>query len=126
MEKTREMMRYILTITAAFQLLLLAMLPASAQGPGMEWDMLNQAVIKLHRAGDYELAIVVARQALEVAEKDFGPNHPNVARSLNSLAELYSAQGRQKEAEPLYKRARAIDKNAGASERPDLVQSLGR
>ncbi len=92
----------------------------------MEWDMLNQAVIKLHRAGDYELAIVVARQALEVAEKDFGPNHPNVAQSLNSLAEIYSAQGRQKEAEPLYKRARAMEKNARASERPDLVQSLGR
>ena len=118
------MMRYILTITAAFQLLLLATLPASAQGPSMEWDMLNQAVIKLYRSGDYDLAAVVAKQALEVAEKDFGPDHPNVAQSLNNLAKLYSAQGHQREAEPLYQRARAIEEKTPSSVRPDLAQTI--
>ncbi|MBE3035878.1 MAG: tetratricopeptide repeat protein [Candidatus Atribacteria bacterium] len=45
----------------------------------------------------------------------FGPDHPDVATSLNKLAELYRAQGRYSEAEPLYKRALAIaEKTLGA------------
>ena len=120
------MARYLLIITTVFQLLLLAMLPASAQGPGMQWDMLNQAVIKLHRAGEYDRAVVVAKKALEVAEKDFGPNHPNVVQSLTNLAGLYSAQGRHDEAEKLNKRALAIKGKTLSAGRPGLAQSLNQ
>jgi tetratricopeptide (TPR) repeat protein len=63
----------------------------------------------LYRAGEYNLAVVFAHEALEVAEQKFGPDHPNVAQSLNSLAELYCDQGEYAKAEPLYKRALAID-----------------
>jgi tetratricopeptide (TPR) repeat protein len=41
-------------------------------------------------------------------EKALGPEHPNVATSLNNLAALYKAQGRYAEAEPLYRRALEI------------------
>ena len=41
-------------------------------------------------------------------EKALGPDHPDVAQSLNNLADLYSAQGRHADAEPLYKRALAL------------------
>ena len=114
------MMKYILTITTAFQLLSLAMLPAFAQGASMEWDMLNGAVIKLYRAGEYDrpVVIVVAKKALEVANRDFGPTHPNVAQSLSNLADLYSAQGRHAEADPLYKRARAMKEKRLAPSTP--------
>ena len=37
-----------------------------------------------------------------------GPNHPDVATSLNNLARLYYAHGRYAEAEPLYKRSLGI------------------
>ena len=37
-----------------------------------------------------------------------GPDHPNVAKSLNNLAEVYRAEGRYADAEPLYKRALTI------------------
>ncbi len=37
-----------------------------------------------------------------------GPEHPNVATSLNNLAEFYRAQGRYADAEPLHKRALSI------------------
>ena len=120
------MTKYILTITTVFQLLLLAILPASAKGPGMEWDMLNQAVVKLDRAGEYDRAVVVAKHALKVAEKDFGPNHPHVVQSLTSLAELYSAQGRHAEAEQFHKRALMLKEKTPSSESPDLVQSLSQ
>ena len=37
------------------------------------------------------------------------PEHPDVATALNNLALLYEAQGRRADAEPLYKRALAIE-----------------
>ncbi len=37
-----------------------------------------------------------------------GKSHPNVAISLNNLANLYLNQGRYAEAEPLYQQARKI------------------
>ena len=36
---------------------------------------------------------------LRTFQKTLGPEHPNVAQSLNNLAELYRAQGRYGEAE---------------------------
>jgi tetratricopeptide (TPR) repeat protein len=41
-----------------------------------------------------------------------GPEHPDVAQSLNNLALLYGAQGKYSQAEPLYKRALAIPRGA--------------
>ena len=33
------------------------------------------------------------KRALAIREKALGPDHPDVAQSLNNLADLYSAQG---------------------------------
>jgi len=45
--------------------------------------------------------VVVAKKALDVAEKMVGPDHRAVAVSLNNLAELYRAQGYYAQAESL-------------------------
>ncbi len=37
-----------------------------------------------------------------------GKDHPNVATSLNNLAELYKAQGQYDKAQPLYERSLGI------------------
>jgi hypothetical protein len=50
----------------------------------------------------------LARRALEIREKVLGPNHPDVALSLNTLAELYRKGPDPTQAEPLYLRALAI------------------
>ena len=86
-------MKYILTITMSFLLLLLATPPVFAQGAGIEWEILNQEAMELYRTGKYDRAVVVAKKALEVAEKTVGPNHTDVANSLNNLASLYDTQG---------------------------------
>ena len=52
------------------------------------------------------------KRALAISEKALGPEHPDVAISLNNLALLYRAQGRYAEAEPLLKRALAISEKA--------------
>ncbi|TYT69811.1 tetratricopeptide repeat protein, partial [Microcystis aeruginosa] len=46
--------------------------------------------------------------SLSLIEQLLQENHPDVATSLNNLAELYKYQGRYAEAEPLYVRAIAI------------------
>jgi tetratricopeptide (TPR) repeat protein len=44
-------------------------------------------------------------RSLNINEKALGPEHPDVAMSLNNLAYIYQQQGRCEEAEPLYARA---------------------
>ena len=117
-------MKYILTITTSCLLLLLATWFVFAQGAGVEWDILNQEVTELYRTGKYDRAVVVAKKALEVAEKNVGPNHPDVAMSLNNLASLYHAQGQYAQAEPLYKRALAILEKALGPDHPNVAKFL--
>jgi tetratricopeptide (TPR) repeat protein len=47
-------------------------------------------------------------RALEIEEKALGSDHPKVANILHNLADLYCAQERYSEAEPLYQRALTI------------------
>ena len=88
------------------------------------WEELNAQVVTLYQQGRYVEAIEVAEEALEVTKKTFGPDHPQVATSLNNLALLYDAQGRYAEAEPLYKRALAIRKKVLGPEHPQVATSL--
>ena len=117
-------MKYILTIATALLLLLPPTPPVFAQGAGAEWDILNQKVIELYRTGKYDRAVIVARKALEVAEKNVGPHHPDVATTLNNLAKLYDTQGQYAQAEPLYKRSLAIWEKALGPDHPDVATSL--
>jgi tetratricopeptide (TPR) repeat protein len=97
---------------------------AFAKGAGTEWNILNQEVMELHRTGRYDRAVVVAKKALEVARKNVGPDHPDVATSLNNLALLYHTQGHYAQAEPLYKRALAIWEKALGPDHPNVATSL--
>ncbi len=53
-----------------------------------------------------------------------GTEHPHVATSLNNLTELYRAQGRHADAEPLLKRSLAIDEKALGPEHPNVATGL--
>ncbi|MGH6847493.1 MAG: tetratricopeptide repeat protein, partial [Methylocella sp.] len=69
--------------------------------------------------GRYSEAEPLFQRALAIWEKALGPEHPDVATSLNNLALLYDAQGQYVQAEPLYRRApRHLreDPRAGASQ----------
>ena len=57
-------------------------------------------------------------------EKALGPEHPDVAQSLNNLAGLYQAQGQYAKAEPLHQRALAIREKALDPDHPDVAESL--
>ena len=102
-------MKHLLAITTTCVLLCLTTPPAWAEGAGIEWDVLNDEVMELYRTGQYDRGVVVAKKALEVAEENVGPDHPSVATSLNNLAGIYRAMGRDDEAEPLEQRASRIE-----------------
>ena len=54
-----------------------------------------------HNQGRYAEAEPLYQRALAISEKALGPEHPDVAKSLNNLAELFRAQGRNEGAERL-------------------------
>src|SRR5580704_8615216 len=115
--------RHIFLIAAAVLVLTFwAASPSLAQSRAA--DELNRRVDEFYQAGRYAEAIPLAQQVLAIREKMLGPDHPDVALSLNSLASLYDKQGRYAEAEPLYKRALVIRGKAFGPDHPDVAQSL--
>ncbi len=58
--------------------------------------------------GDYEKALPLYQRALEIYEKVLGPQHPDVATTLNNLAGLYYHTERYEEALPLLERSLKI------------------
>src|SRR5688572_16562999 len=95
--KAQEPMKTLTTVF--FSLLFLLSTTVSVYAQGIEWEILDDEVKSLSKKGQYDRAVVVAKKALEVAEKAFGSNHLNVATSLNNLAELYRTQGQYAQAE---------------------------
>ena len=56
-----------------------------------------------------------------LAERKFGSDHPAVAKALNNLATLYFVQGRDADAEPLFKYALIVLKRALGPDHLDVV-----
>ena len=53
------------------------------KGPVTEWEVLTSEVMKHYSSGDFTKGVEVAKRALQLAQQDYGPNHPNVALSLS-------------------------------------------
>ncbi len=69
-------------------------------GPPLAYA-LNGAGLYLHHQAAYAEAGPLYERALAIREKALGPGHPDVATSLNNLAELYHDQGAYERAAPL-------------------------
>ena len=74
------------------------------QGAVAKLSSLNKQVAELYQAGKFDEAIPIARFSLELSEKAVRPDHPDTARDLNNLGELYRSMGDYAKAEPLYQR----------------------
>ena len=89
-----------------------------------EWDTLIDKVQSLQEQGSYESAVIVAIEALQLAEHTVGHNHLDVATSMLTLAFLYDTLGQYVQAEPLYKRSLAIREKVLGSDHPDVAYNL--
>lgn len=88
------------------------------------YNKLNSQLATHYKNGRYSKAIDVAKQALEVAEKTFGKNHPYVSASLNNLALLHTKKGNYKEAELLYEQSLKIVEDIRGKYDPHLIPIL--
>ena len=66
------------------------------------------------------------RRAFAIREKSFGPDHPDVAQSLNSLAQLLQTSNRAAEAVPLMRRAVAIWEQSFGENHPQVARARNR
>jgi tetratricopeptide (TPR) repeat protein len=96
---------------------------ALAQGL-FEASDLNERATELGNVGRYSEAEPLYKQSLAIREKVLGPNHSEVAASLNNLVLLYGKQGRYSEAIPLARRALTIDEEALGPDRPEVASLL--
>src|SRR5450755_4665357 len=86
--------------------------------------LLNQTGYYLDDRARYVEAEPLLKRALSIREQQLGPHHPDTARSLNNLANLYHHQGKYQQAEPLYQRALAIREQQLGPQHPDTATSL--
>ena len=70
--------------------------------------LLHETASYLQERGRYAEAEPLYQRALHLREQQLGSTHPDVASSLNGLANLYREQGKFKEAELLYQRTLRI------------------
>ena len=83
--------------------------------------LVNQYAVFLYARANHTQAEPLMRRALAIDEASFGPDHPNVARDLNNLAQLLQDTNRLSDAEPLMRRALAIDEASFGPDHPNVA-----
>jgi tetratricopeptide (TPR) repeat protein len=86
--------------------------------------LLNAVGYYLDDRARFSEAEPLHQRALAIRENALGPDHPDVATSLNNLALPYYRQGKYAQAEPLFQRALAIWEKALGPEHPLVATSL--
>ena len=89
----------------------------------LTWVFVGNATFYRYQ-GLYDQASSWCKHCLEVTKKHLGEEHPDVATSLNNLAELYRSQGRYSKAEPLQLEALALRRRLLGEKHTDVAQSL--
>ena len=84
-------------------------------------EVLNETMLKLIRSRDYQKAIPLAELYVQAMKSRYGEEHPKYATALNNLAQPLYATNRLAEAEPLFRRALAIDEKSFGPDHPDVA-----
>ena len=97
---------------ALAQVELLGKLSAEQRGQLAEAVSLNRELMRLHGAGKYSEAIALGIKAMESRKQVLGERHPDYAKSLNNLAQVYEAKADYAKALPLCEKSCEIWKQA--------------
>ena len=89
-----------------------------------EATALAQQAIELSRQGHYSEAVPLAQRALAIRENTLGPDHSNVAQSLDTLGGLYMKLNRYDEAVSLLERILKIKEKSLGPDHADLAPVL--
>ena len=85
---------------------------------------LNAEALTALLDGQFADALPRAQESLALREAALGTEHPDVAVSLTTLAEVYRSQGRLDDAERLHRRALGIREARFGRDHPDVAASL--
>jgi tetratricopeptide (TPR) repeat protein len=80
----------------------------SGAGPLERGDTQNRLVTVLYQAGKYPEAIAAGERALDLRRQALGPEHKDVATSLDDLGAVLTASGDMARAEPLMRESLAM------------------
>ncbi len=89
-----------------------------------QWKNLTEQANTLYRQEEYEKAIAVSVQALELAEKHFGPEHAVTISSMISLANYYTELGYPDQSMPLYEQALEFSQKTVGENDPETVNIM--
>ncbi|MBO0794360.1 MAG: tetratricopeptide repeat protein, partial [Ktedonobacteraceae bacterium] len=84
----------------------------------------HKAATYLRVRAQYGQAELLFQRAVHIRERILGPEHPEVAASLNGLVALYGEQGQYEQAEPLARRVLRIREQALGPEHPEVARPL--
>ena len=85
--------------------------------------MLNNVALIFRKSGRQKAAEPYYLHALQIYEKQLGPDHADVASVLNNLAVFYTNERRYTEAEKMHLRALSIREKVFPPNHPDIAQS---
>jgi tetratricopeptide (TPR) repeat protein len=102
----------------------LGMVFSTAQASEAEWKLLSDQVVPFLTTGNVDWAEIVAREALDKAQKVFGESHRNTEISLAHMGLVLRFRSRYEEAEKHYRRALAIREKALGRNHPSLLHTL--
>ncbi len=95
-----------------------SVLEALSDPPRLAADLVDNLGTLSRAEGDYEQSLANHQRALALREKTLGPDHLELAGSLQSLATTYTALGRREEALACYERALKLLEGAFGFEHP--------
>ncbi len=87
-------------------------------------ETLNKRIEQLYGQGKYAEATAIAQQALILAERMLGKDHPDTLAKVHTLAVLYYEQGRYSEAEPFFRRALEACERVFGKEHPHTLTTV--
>src|SRR3989339_585485 len=87
-------------------------------------QVLNKKAIQFYNSGKLDSAIFFANLSLNLCRSIYKGDHPDLARSINNMANFYYERRNYKEAEPLLKEALEMRMRLFKGDHPDLANSL--
>ena len=84
----------------------------------------NMAIVYKDQ-GNFDKALEMHNQELEIERKFKGNDHPDVAKTLNNIAMIYDDQGKYDEALANYEESLRVKRKVhGGNDHPDVAQSI--
>lgn len=115
-------MKTVAIIVGAVMMVLTVIAPSFAHTT--TWKEIYTRACELYQTGKPADALEQAQLAVQEAEKRFGSNSINTAKSLDLFAEITRAQGNLAEAAQLYNRSLAIQEKVVGPAHPRVVKTM--